>query len=197
VGIESLAGPSELVVVADATAPAEPLAWDLLAQLEHGPGAQSVLVSTDAELLDSVAALLPAGSSAVLVEADSTDTAFAFVNAHAPEHVQLVVADPEDAVARVHHAGAIFVGPYAGAAFGDYIAGSNHILPTGGHSRFSSGLGPAAFVRTQEVVEVSAQACEELAEAVVVLAEAEGFPAHGRSARVRVEAMARETGRVG
>jgi histidinol dehydrogenase len=197
VGIESLAGPSELVVVADATAPAEPLAWDLLAQLEHGPGAQSVLVSTDAELLDSVAALLPAGSSAVLVEADSTDTAFAFVNAHAPEHVQLVVADPEEAVARVHHAGAIFVGPYAGAAFGDYIAGSNHILPTGGHSRFSSGLGPAAFVRTQEVVEVSAQACEELAEAVVVLAEAEGFPAHGRSARVRVEAMARETGRVG
>jgi histidinol dehydrogenase len=197
VGIESLAGPSELVVVADATAPAEPLAWDLLAQLEHGPGAQSVLVSTDAELLDGVAALLPAGSSAVLVEADSTDTAFAFVNAHAPEHVQLVVADPEEAVARVHHAGAIFVGPYAGAAFGDYIAGSNHILPTGGHSRFSSGLGPAAFVRTQEVVEVSAQACEELAEAVVVLAEAEGFPAHGRSARVRVEAMARETGRVG
>jgi histidinol dehydrogenase len=197
VGIESLAGPSELVVVADATAPAEPLAWDLLAQLEHGPGAQSVLVSTDAELLDRVAALLPAGSSAVLVEADSTETAFAFVNAHAPEHVQLVVADPEDAVARVHHAGAIFVGPYAGTAFGDYIAGSNHILPTGGHSRFSSGLGPAAFVRTQEVVEVSAQACEEMAEAVVVLAEAEGFPAHGRSARVRVEAMARETGRVG
>jgi histidinol dehydrogenase len=197
VGIESLAGPSELVVVADATAPAEPIAWDLLAQLEHGPGAQSVLVSTDAELLGRVAALLPAGSSAVLIEADSTDTAFAFVNAHAPEHVQLVVADPDDAVARVHHAGAIFVGPYAGAAFGDYIAGSNHILPTGGHSRFSSGLGPAAFVRTQEVVEVSAQACEEMAEAVVVLAEAEGFPAHGRSARVRVEAMARETGRVG
>ncbi len=197
VGIESLAGPSELVVVADATAPAEPLAWDLLAQLEHGPGAQSVLVSTDAELLDRVAALLPGESSAVLIEADSTETAFAFVNAHAPEHVQLVVADPEDAVASVHHAGAIFVGPYAGAAFGDYIAGSNHILPTGGHSRFSSGLGPAAFVRTQEVVEVSAQACEEMAEAVVVLAEAEGFPAHGRSARVRVEAMARETGRVG
>jgi histidinol dehydrogenase len=197
VGIESLAGPSELVVVADATAPAEPIAWDLLAQLEHGPGAQSVLVSTDAELLGRVAALLPAGSSAVLIEADSTDTAFAFVNAHAPEHVQLVVADPDDAVARVHHAGAIFVGPYAGAAFGDYIAGSNHILPTGGHSRFSSGLGPAAFVRTQEVVEVSAQACEEMAAAVVVLAEAEGFPAHGRSARVRVEAMARETGRVG
>ena len=197
VGIESLAGPSELVVVADSTAPPEPLAWDLVAQLEHGPGAQSVLVSTDAGLLDAVAALLPAGSQAVLIEADSIDTAFAFVNAHAPEHVQLMLAGADEAVERVHHAGAIFVGPYAGAAFGDYIAGSNHILPTGGHSRFSSGLGPAAFVRTQEVVEVSAEACERLADAVVVLADAEGFPAHGRSARVRAEALLRETGRVG
>jgi histidinol dehydrogenase len=196
VGIESLAGPSELVVVADATAPVEPVAWDLLAQLEHGPGAQSVLVSTDSDLLDGVAALLPSGSSAVLIQADSMDTAFAFVNAHAPEHVQLVIASAEDALDRVHHAGAIFVGPYAGAAFGDYIAGSNHILPTGGHSRFSSGLGPAAFVRTQEVVEVSAEACERLAPSVEVLAEAEGFPGHGRSAKVRAEALARETGRV-
>jgi len=197
VGIESLAGPSELVVVADSTAPAEPLAWDLVAQLEHGPGAQSVLISTDAGLLDAVAGLLPAESRAVLIEADSMDTAFAFVNAHAPEHVQLMLAGADEAVERVHHAGAIFVGPYAGAAFGDYIAGSNHILPTGGHSRFSSGLGPAAFVRTQEVVEVSAEACERLADAVVVLADAEGFPAHGRSARVRAEALLRETGRVG
>jgi histidinol dehydrogenase len=197
VGIESLAGPSELVVVADSTPPAEPLAWDLTAQLEHGPGAQSVLVSTDAGLLDAVAALLPADSRAVLIEADSMDTAFAFVNAHAPEHVQLMLAGADEAVERVHHAGAIFVGPYAGAAFGDYIAGSNHILPTGGHSRFSSGLGPAAFVRTQEVVEVSAEACERLADAVVVLADAEGFPAHGRSARVRADALLRDTGRVG
>jgi histidinol dehydrogenase len=197
VGIESLAGPSELVVVADAGAPAEPIAWDLLAQLEHGPGAQSVLVSTDAALLDAVAALLPAGSTAVLVETDSMDTAFAFVNAHAPEHVQLVLEGAEEAVGRVYHAGAIFVGPYAGAAFGDYIAGSNHILPTGGHSRFSSGLGPAAFVRTQEVVEVSSEACERLADAVSVLADAEGFPAHGRSARVRADALSHEIGRVG
>ncbi len=197
VGIESLAGPSELVVVADATAPVEPLAWDLLAQLEHGPGAQSVLVSTDVELLDAVAALLPAQSAAVLIEADSIETAFAFVNAHAPEHVQLVTADAEEALDRIHHAGAIFIGPYAGAAFGDYIAGSNHILPTGGHSRFSSGLGPAAFVRTQEVVEVSAEACERLAEAVVVLAGAEGFPGHGRSAQVRADALAQTTRKVG
>jgi histidinol dehydrogenase len=197
VGIESLAGPSELVVVADETAPVEPIAWDLLAQLEHGPGAQSVLVSTDADVLAGVAALLPPESTAVVIEADSMDTALAFVNAHAPEHVQLVLAATEDALDRIHHAGAIFIGPYAGAAFGDYIAGSNHILPTGGHSRFSSGLGPAAFLRTQEVVEVSAEACERLAPSVEVLADAEGFPGHGRSAKVRAEALARDTGRVG
>jgi histidinol dehydrogenase len=197
VGIESLAGPSELVVVADETAPVEPIAWDLLAQLEHGPGAQSVLVSTDADVLAGVAALLPPESTALLIEADSMDTALAFVNAYEPEHVQLVLAAAEDALDRIHHAGAIFVGPYAGAAFGDYIAGSNHILPTGGHSRFSSGLGPAAFLRTQEVVEVSAEACERLAPSVEVLADAEGFPGHGRSAKVRAEALARDTGRVG
>jgi histidinol dehydrogenase len=197
VGIESLAGPSELVVVADATAPVEPIAWDLLAQLEHGPGAQSVLVSTDPGLLDAVAAQLPADTGAVLIEADSLDTAFAFVNAHGPEHVQLVIEGADEAVANIHHAGAIFVGPYAGTAFGDYIVGSNHILPTGGHSRFSSGLTPAAFLRTQEVVEVNAEACERLADAVVVLADAEGFPGHGRSARVRAEALARTPGRVG
>jgi histidinol dehydrogenase len=197
VGIESLAGPSELVVVADQTAPIEPIAWDLLAQLEHGPGAQSVLVSTDPDVLSAVAALLPPASAAVLIEADSLDTALAFVNAHAPEHVQLVLAGADEALERIHHAGAIFVGPYAGAAFGDYIAGSNHILPTGGHSRFSSGLGPGAFIRTQEVVEVSAEACERLAPSVEVLADAEGFPGHGRSAKVRVETLARETGRVG
>jgi len=194
VGIESLAGPSELVVVADATAPAEPIALDLLAQLEHGPGAQSILVATRAEVLDGVAAFLPEDSAAVLIEALTADVAFAFVNAYAPEHVQLVIADAEDALDRVHHAGAIFVGPYAGAAFGDYVAGSNHILPTGGHSRFSSGLGPAAFLRTQEVVEMTAEACERLAEAVVVLAEAEGLPGHGRSALIRSQALTRASG---
>jgi histidinol dehydrogenase len=197
VGIESLAGPSELVVVADATAPVEPIAWDLLAQLEHGPGAQSVLVSTDPALLDAVAAELPPESAAVLIEADSLETAFFFVNAHGPEHVQLVIEGADEAVQNIVHAGAIFVGPYAGTAFGDYIVGSNHILPTGGHSRFSSGLAPAAFLRTQEVVELDAAACERLAGAVVVLADAEGFPGHGRSARVRAEALARTPGRVG
>ena len=185
VGIESLAGPSELIVVADATAPAEAVAWDLLAQVEHGPGSQSILVSADAEVLAAVEARLPAGSGVVTVEADSLETAIALVDAYAPEHLQLVVADPAATLELVHHAGAVFLGPHSGTAYGDYIAGSNHILPTGGHSRFSSGLSPAAFLRAQEVVELTAEASERLAGPLAALARAEGFPAHARSAEVR------------
>src|SRR5919197_53281 len=160
VGIESLAGRSELVVVADATAPPESAAWDLRAQVEHGPGSQSVLVSADPDVLSSVERLLPEEAGIVVVETRTLEEAIAFVNAYAPEHLQLMVADPAAALEGVHHAGAVFLGPHSGTAYGDYIAGSNHILPTGGHSRFSSGLSPAAFLRAQEVVELSAEASE-------------------------------------
>jgi histidinol dehydrogenase len=101
-----------------------------------------------------------------------------------------MVADPEEALEAVHHAGAIFVGPHSGTAYGDYIAGSNHILPTGGHSRFSSGLSPAAFLRTQEVVELSAQASAALAAPLAALARAEGFVDHARSGEVRASVPA-------
>jgi histidinol dehydrogenase len=185
VGIESLAGPTELVVVADASAPTHAAALDLLAQVEHGPGSQSVLVSPDPDVLTAIEPLLPAESGVVVVEADTLETALAFVNAYAPEHLQLMVADPDEALASVHHAGAIFVGPHSGTAYGDYIAGSNHILPTGGHSRFSSGLSPAAFLRTQEVVELSAEASAALAAPLAALARAEGFVDHARSGEVR------------
>ena len=185
VGIESLAGPTELVVVADSTAPAEAAAVDLLAQVEHGPGAQSVLVSADPEVLAAMEPFLPEESGVVVVEADTLETALRFVNAYAPEHLQLMVADPDAALAAVHHAGAIFLGPHSGTAYGDYIAGSNHILPTGGHSRFSSGLSPAAFLRTQEVVELSAEASAALAAPMAALARAEGFVDHARSGEVR------------
>ena len=185
VGIESLAGPTELVVVADASAPAEATALDLLAQVEHGPGAQSVLVSADPDALAGIEALLPAGSGVIVVETDTLETALAFVNAYAPEHLQLMVSDPQPALDAVHHAGAIFVGPHSGTAYGDYIAGSNHILPTGGHSRFSSGLSPAAFLRTQEVVELSAEASAALAAPLAALARAEGFVDHARSGEIR------------
>ena len=185
VGIESLAGPTELVVVADASAPPEAAALDLLAQVEHGPGSQSVLVSPDPDVLTAIEPLLPAGSGVVVIQSDTLETALAFVNAYAPEHLQLMVVDPEQALEAIHHAGAIFVGPHSGTAYGDYIAGSNHILPTGGHSRFSSGLSPAAFLRTQEVVELSAEASAALAAPMAALARAEGFVDHARSGEVR------------
>ena len=185
VGIESLAGPTELVVVADASAPPEAAALDLLAQVEHGPGSQSVLVSPDPDVLAAIEPLLPAESGVVVIQSDTLETALAFVNAYAPEHLQLMVVDPDQALEAIHHAGAIFVGPHSGTAYGDYIAGSNHILPTGGHSRFSSGLSPSAFLRTQEVVELSAEASAALAAPLAALARAEGFVDHARSGEVR------------
>ena len=190
VGIESLAGPTELVVVADASAPPDATALDLLAQVEHGPGSQSVLLSADPDVLAAIEPLLPAESGVIVVETDTLETALAFVNAYAPEHLQLMVAEPEPALAAIHHAGAIFVGPHSGTAYGDYIAGSNHILPTGGHSRFSSGLSPAAFLRTQEVVELSAEASAALAAPLAALARAEGFVDHARSGEVRASVPA-------
>jgi histidinol dehydrogenase len=190
VGIESLAGPTELVVVADASAPPGATALDLLAQVEHGPGSQSVLLSADPDVLAAIEPLLPAESGVIVVETDTLETALAFVNAYAPEHLQLMVAEPEPALAAIHHAGAIFVGPHSGTAYGDYIAGSNHILPTGGHSRFSSGLSPAAFLRTQEVVELSAEASAALAAPLAALARAEGFVDHARSGEVRASVPA-------
>ena len=188
VGIESLAGPSELVVLADGSAQARAIALDLMAQAEHGSGASSVLVSDRPEVLDAVSAELPDEGSIALVQADSWAAAFEFVNRYAPEHLQLAVADPAAALERVRHAGAIFLGPLSGTAFGDYVAGSNHILPTGGHARFSSGLSPAAFLRVQEVVELTQEACDALAGPVAALARAEGFPNHAASALVRARA---------
>jgi histidinol dehydrogenase len=190
VGIESLAGPSELIVLADEAAPAELVAWDLLAQAEHGAGSHSVLVSTDRGVLDEVASHLTTSEGISLIEADDWATAFAFVNAYAPEHLQLMVADPQAALERVRHAGAIFIGEMSGTAFGDYIAGSNHVLPTGGRGRFSSGLAPSVFMRIQEVVEISPAAVERLAAPLAALARAEGLPGHARSAEARAEKVA-------
>ncbi len=190
VGIESLAGPTELVVVADASAPPEAAALDLLAQVEHGPGSQSVLVSADPDVIAAIEPFLPAESGVVVVEADTLGTALRFVNAYAPEHLQLMVADPDAALRDIHHSGAIFLGPFSGTAYGDYIAGSNHILPTGGHSRFSSGLSPTAFLRTQEVVELSEASAASLAAPLAALARAEGFVDHARSGEIRGAAAA-------
>jgi histidinol dehydrogenase len=193
VGIESLAGPSELIVLADETAPADVIAWDLRAQAEHGAGAQSLLVAVDEAVLEAVSSALPEVDGITLIHADSWDTALDLTNAYAPEHLQLMVADPTSLLDRVRHAGAIFLGVTSGTAFGDYIAGSNHILPTGGRGRFSSGLAPGVFLRIQEVVEVPEAAVAELAAPLADLARAEGLPAHARSAEVRAERIAGET----
>ena len=188
VGIESLAGPSELLVLADSSAPVEALAADLVAQAEHGSGSQSVLVSADSDLLDAVASQLgKQQGTMVLAEADGWDTAVAFANAYAPEHLQLMLSDPEPVLARIVHAGAIFLGPWSGTAYGDYVAGSNHILPTGGNTRYASGLSPLVYLRAQEIIEITAQAVERLSGPLQALADAEGLPNHARSAAIRAD----------
>jgi histidinol dehydrogenase len=144
-------------------------------------------VSDDAAVLEQVYAELGECEGVVLALAESWDVAIAFVNAYAPEHVQLAVGDPAPALERIRHAGAVFVGEMSGTAYGDYIAGSNHILPTGGRGRFSSGLGPSVFLRTQEVIEIPAEAAVALARPLAALARAEGLEAHARSAEVRAE----------
>ena len=193
VGIDGLAGPSELVVVADATADAREVALDLLAQAEHGPDSPVVVMSDVASFLDEVAAQLgalapgrPSVSDAriALVEAPSVDHALSLSDAFAPEHLELRLEGGEGrASARI--AGCVFVGEAGATAFGDYAAGSNHVLPTGGAARFSGPLGVGAFRRRMSIVEVSSGAAANLAEATDEIAKAEGLPVHGESAKAR------------
>ncbi len=194
VGIDGLAGPSELLVVADSTADAETVALDVLAQAEHGDDAPLVVVSADAGLLDRVEAMVeelaperPSAQDAplALVVAPGLEVALDLADAFAPEHLQLVFSGADENAARSRVAGCVFVGAGSATAFGDYVAGSNHVLPTGGAARFSGPLGPAAFMRRTSVVSVPAAAAAELAPAVEAIAGAEGFPVHGESARAR------------
>jgi histidinol dehydrogenase len=190
VGIDGLAGPSELVVVATAGADPELAALDLLAQAEHGPDTLVVAVSPDAGLLDEIAdaaaALArerPSVAAEVLacVAVESARAALALVEEVAPEHLQLTGAEAERLAPRVRAAGALFVGPDAGTAFGDYVAGSNHVLPTGGAARFASALSPATFRRRLARISLPSGAAARLAPAGAAIARAEGFPVHGES----------------
>jgi len=195
VGIDGLAGPSELVVVADAAADAREIALDALAQAEHGPDSPIIVVSDAASLLDAVAAALeslspdrPSVTDAPfsLVEAPTLDHALRLSDAFAPEHLELrFAAADERAPARV--AGCVFVGEAGATAFGDYAAGSNHVLPTGGAARFSGPLGVGAFRRRMSIVDIPTAAAAELGGATEALAKSEGLPVHGESARVRIE----------
>ena len=200
VGIDAIAGPSEIVIIADQTARAEFVAADLLAQAEHGEDASAVFISTEPALAEMVAEelkkqieLLPRREIArlslenygAIVVVDDLDEACAVVNEMAPEHVEIVTSDDEAVAAKIKHAGAIFYGSYTPEAVGDYLAGPNHVLPTGRTARFSSALGVYDFVKRTSLLRYSATAFQAVAESVSVLAQCEGLGAHARSATIR------------
>jgi histidinol dehydrogenase len=197
VGIDGIAGPSELVVVADATsARASWVALDVAAQAEHGDNSPVAVISPDQALLDEVEAAAAEISSErtsvsqaplALVAAPGLESALSLADAIAPEHLQLAFAGADEIVARSRIAGCVFVGSRAGTAFGDYAAGSNHVLPTGGAARFGGPLGVGSFRRRSSIVTMTASAAAALAPTVGALARAEGFPVHGESAIARSE----------
>jgi histidinol dehydrogenase len=200
VGIDALAGPSEIVVVADAANDPGWIAADLLSQAEHDPAAQSILITDDAAFADKVAAEIEAqlktldtGEDAaaswrdhgaiILAPLDASPT---LVDRLAPEHVEFAVDQPERLADRVRHAGAIFLGRLTPEAIGDYVAGSNHVLPTSRAARFSSGLSLYDFLKRTSFVKCDAASFAELGPHTATLAEAEGLPAHARSAAIRL-----------
>ncbi|HEV2059506.1 MAG TPA: histidinol dehydrogenase [Solirubrobacteraceae bacterium] len=194
VGIDGFYGPSDVLVFADASADPDLVAFDLLAQGEHGPGAPVVAVSGSSPLLHAVAdALERLGTGRehsdpaafVLVHAESLREALAFCEAFAPEHLELVGPPVERLAPRVRSAGCVFVGAAGATAFGDYVAGSNHCLPTGGSARYASGLSPRAFRRRMSEVHIGA-AAPALAAAGAPIARAEGFTVHAESMVARV-----------
>lgn len=187
VGIDGFAGPSDLVVIAGRDAEPELIALDLLAQAEHGPGTLVVAISSSRSLLERVseelAAAAETGAVARLVATDTPEQALALAHRLAPEHLQLIGAEVETLADRARTAGSVFVGSQSGTAFGDYIAGSNHILPTGGSARFASALSPRTFRRW--FYEIRVRDPESLARAAGPIANAEGFPLHARSMATR------------
>ena len=194
VGIDSLAGPSELMVVAGHDTDPEWAALDLCSQAEHGPDSPLVAVAVEERVLEAVASATEAAAAAradvgdaplALVRVPDLSDAVDLANAYAPEHLELLEEDAALLADRVRTAGCVFAGRHAATAFGDYVAGSNHVLPTGGAGRFSGPLGPAAFRRRISTVEVPPAAAAALAPHVDALARAEGFPVHGESAMIR------------
>jgi histidinol dehydrogenase len=201
VGIDSIAGPSEVVVVADAANDPRRVAIDLLAQAEHDEAAQAILITDDAALADAVAssviaelATLPraaiAGASwlahGAIIIVRTWEEAVELVNRLAPEHLQLMLRDPEAVFARIRHAGAVFLGAYCPEAVSDYVAGPNHVLPTGRTARFASGLSVFDFLKRTTWVTADAEALARIGPAAIALAEAEGLHAHARSIALRL-----------
>jgi histidinol dehydrogenase len=188
VGIDGFAGPSDLVVIADASADADPLALDLLAQAEHGEGTLVVAISDSAQLLTQLRDVLgeaqDTGAVARLVHCEQIADAARLAQQIAPEHLELTGPAAEALAPTLTHAGCVFVGALSGTAFGDYIAGSNHVLPTNGAARFASALNPAHFRRTYTEVRITE--ADALARSAAPLARAEGFELHARSMEARI-----------
>jgi len=201
VGIDAEAGPTEIAILADAGADPVHVAADLVSQAEHDPLAASVLVTASVELAGAVEAKLVdlvatthhrervstalAGPQSAIVLVDDLEAGLAVVNAYGAEHLEIQTADAAAVAERVTSAGAIFVGPYSPVSLGDYMAGSNHVLPTGGCAHFASGLGVHSFLRAVQVIEYDADALGVLADRIVAFANAEGLPAHGDAVRAR------------
>ena len=194
VGIDSFAGPSELMVIAGHDTEPEWAALDLCAQAEHGADGALLVAAVEEHVLDAVATATARAAAErpgvgeaplALVQVPDTDSAAELANAFAPEHLQLFEEDAALLAERITTAGCVFAGRYGATAFGDYAAGSNHVLPTGGAGRFAGPLGPRTFRRRISTVEIDAGAAAALAPHVDALARAEGFPVHGESAMIR------------
>lgn len=200
VGIDTIAGPSEVCIIGDGSVPADWIAADLLSQAEHDPAAQSILITLDKVYGEAVEREVSVQLKALATEktatkswtthggiilAQSLDEACAISDIIAPEHLELAIEAPEAAVPKIHHAGAVFVGAWAPEALGDYVTGSNHVLPTSGVARFSSGLGLYDFMKRMSVQSASEAGFRHLARAAMSLAEAEHLPAHHRSVSIR------------
>ena len=206
VGIDMVAGPSEILVICDGAAPiadyADWIAMDLFSQAEHDEVAQAMLICPDAAFIEAVAAsidrLLPRmprraviaaslKARGALIEVRSLEEACAIANRIAPEHLELAVAEPEKLVERIRHAGAIFMGRYSSEAIGDYCAGPNHVLPTSRSARFSSPLGVYDFQKRSSLIQVSRAGAQTLGKIAATLADGEGLSAHARSAEYRID----------
>ena len=201
VGIDSVAGPSEILVIADGANDPDWIAADLLSQAEHDASSQSILITDDAAFADKVAeaarrqiALLPRRAIAekswddygAIITVAKLDDAAPLADAFAPEHLEIATADPENFAAKVRHAGAIFLGRHTPEAMGDYIAGPNHVLPTSRTARFSSGLSVLDFMKRTTLLSLDARAIAALGPDAITLAEAEGLDAHARSIAARL-----------
>ena len=201
VGIDMIAGPSEVLIIADRDANPEWIAADLLAQAEHDTAAQAILITDDAALADAVERAvdgqlktLPRGSVAgaswrdfgAVILVGKLDDAVALTDAIAPEHLEIETHDPEPLAAKIRNAGAIFLGSHTPEAIGDYVAGSNHVLPTARSARFSSGLGVLDFMKRTSILRLDAGALGKLGPAAIALGKAEGLDAHARSIAMRL-----------